>query len=198
MTFPVSLPRSRIAPPMEAPALRWGVLGSGWIAAQFIASVRAHTRQSIAAVGSRTQVNADASAHKWEIATAYGISQNHLMKVVHQLARAGVVESVRGKGGGLRLARPPEAIRIGEIVRATEGDAPIVECLSDDPHACRISGVCRLTRVLVDGFDALYESLNRYTLADLSGNRRALTTVLMQTPAHRAAGRARGGVFARR
>ena len=72
MTFPVSLPRSRIAPPMEAPALRWGVLGSGWIAAQFIASVRAHTRQSIAAVGSRTQVNADASAHKWEIATAYG------------------------------------------------------------------------------------------------------------------------------
>ena len=72
MTFPVSLPRSRIAPPMEAPALRWGVLGSGWIAAQFIASVRAHTRQSIAAVGSRTQVKADASAHKWEIATAYG------------------------------------------------------------------------------------------------------------------------------
>ena len=72
MTFPVSLPRSRIAPPMEAPALRWGVLGSGWIAAQFIASVRAHTRQSIAAVGSRTQVKADASAHKWEIATAHG------------------------------------------------------------------------------------------------------------------------------
>jgi len=132
-----------------------------------------------------------------EIATAYGISQNHLMKVVHQLARAGIVESVRGKGGGLRLARPPEAIRIGEIVRVTEGDAPIVECLSNDPHACRISGVCRLTRVLVDGFDALYESLNRYTLADLTSNRRALTTVLMQAPAHLAAGRAKGRAPAR-
>ena len=132
-----------------------------------------------------------------EIATAYGISQNHLMKVVHQLSRAGVVESVRGKGGGLRLARPPEAIRIGEIVRATEGDAPIVECLSDDPDACRISGVCRLTRVLVDGFDALYESLNRYTLADLTSNRRVLARVLVQAPARLAAARARGRVSAR-
>jgi Rrf2 family nitric oxide-sensitive transcriptional repressor len=117
-----------------------------------------------------------------EIAAAYGISKNHLMKVVHQLARAGVIESVRGKGGGLRLAKTPEAIRIGEIVRVAEGEAPIVECLSDDPHACRISGVCRLTRVLVDGFEALYASLDRYTLADLTANRRALTTVLVQGP----------------
>jgi len=126
-----------------------------------------------------------------EIAAAYGISQNHLMKVVHHLARAGVIESVRGKGGGLRLARPPEAVRIGEIVRATEGDAAIVECLSDDPEACRISGVCRLARVLVDGFDALYESLNRYTLADLTRNRGALTKVLVQAPTRLAASRAK-------
>ncbi|MFO1283748.1 MAG: Rrf2 family transcriptional regulator [Burkholderiales bacterium] len=132
-----------------------------------------------------------------QIATAYGISQNHLMKVVHQLARAGVVESVRGKGGGLRLARPPEAIRIGEIVRGTEGGTPIVECFSDDPPACRIAGVCLLARALADGFDALYESLNRYTLADLTGNRRALTRVLLQTPAHPAAGRAKSSVSAR-
>jgi len=132
-----------------------------------------------------------------EIATAYGISQNHLMKVVHQLARAGVVESVRGKGGGLRLARAPEAIRIGEIVRATEGGAPIVECLSDDPHACRISGACRLTRVLVDGFDALYASLDRYTLADLTANRRALAAALVRAPVPLATGRARGRASAR-
>ena len=62
MTFPTSLPKSRVAPPMEAPALRWGILGSGWIAEQFIASVRAHTRQDIAAVGSRSQEKADAFA----------------------------------------------------------------------------------------------------------------------------------------
>jgi len=124
-----------------------------------------------------------------EIAAAYDISRNHLMKVVHQLAQAGVIESVRGKGGGLRLARPPEAIRIGEIVRLAEGEAPIVECLSDDPHACRISGVCRLTRVLVDGFEALYESLDRHTLADLTANRRALTTVLVPVPTRSTAAR---------
>lgn len=117
-----------------------------------------------------------------QIASAYGISQNHLMKVVHHLARTGVVESVRGKGGGVRLARPPEAIRIGEIVRAAEGDAPIVECFSDDPGGCRIGGVCRLKRVLADGFDALYEWLDRYTLADLTGNKRALVAVLVKPP----------------
>ena len=117
-----------------------------------------------------------------EIAAAYDISQNHLMKVVHQLARAGIVESVRGKGGGIRLARAPEAIRIGEVVRATEGEAPIVECLSDDPRACRIAGPCKLTRVLVDAFDALFESLDRYTLADLTTHRRALTSILVTRP----------------
>lgn len=72
MTFPTSLPKSRVAPPMEAPALRWGILGSGWIAEQFIASVRAHTRQDIAAVGSRSQSKADVFALAQGIATAHG------------------------------------------------------------------------------------------------------------------------------
>jgi Rrf2 family nitric oxide-sensitive transcriptional repressor len=117
-----------------------------------------------------------------EIAAAYGISQNHLMKVVHHLARTGVVESTRGKGGGIRLAREPEAIRIGEVVRGTEGDGPIVECLSGEPHGCRIAGDCRLTRVLVDGFESLYATLDRHTLADLTGNRRALATRLVAWP----------------
>src|SRR5512143_1582425 len=115
-----------------------------------------------------------------DIATAFGISQNHLTKVVHQLARAGVVESVRGKGGGVRLARAPEEIRLGQIVRASEGDAPIVECLSGDPSACRIAPVCRLSAILVHAFEALYDSLDRYTVADLVGNRRALTQVLIR------------------
>lgn len=118
-----------------------------------------------------------------EIAAAYGISRNHLMKVVHHLAQSGVVETVRGKGGGIRLARPPGAIRIGAIVRAAEGDAPIVECLSPEAGRCPIAPVCRLTRVLVEGFDVLYDHLDRTTLADLTVHRRALARVLVDLPA---------------
>ncbi len=113
-----------------------------------------------------------------EIADAYGISENHLMKVVHRLAQAGLVESVRGKGGGVRLAHPPEAIRLGAVVRASEGDAPIVDCLSDDPHPCRITVPCQLKGILVDAFDALYDALDRHTLADLVERPRPLVRLL--------------------
>jgi Rrf2 family transcriptional regulator, nitric oxide-sensitive transcriptional repressor len=116
-----------------------------------------------------------------EIAAAYGISENHLMKVVHQLARAGVVESVRGKGGGIRLAREPEEIRLGEIVRASERDAPIVECLSGDPQTCRITSSCRLKGILVNAFDALYDALDQHTLADLVERPRALRHALIRS-----------------
>lgn len=115
-----------------------------------------------------------------EIAAAYDISENHLMKVVHQLARAGVIESVRGKGGGVRLARAPEDIRLGQIIRASEGSAPIVECLSDDAGCCAIAPACRLTAVLVKAFDALYASLDEYTLADLVRSPRGLRAILQR------------------
>jgi Rrf2 family nitric oxide-sensitive transcriptional repressor len=116
-----------------------------------------------------------------EIAAAYGISENHLMKVVHQLARSGVIESVRGKGGGIRLARAPEDIRIGAVVRASEGAAPIVECLSDDDAAnCRIAPACRLAAVLVSAFEALFAKLDEYTLADLVHAPRKLEALLLR------------------
>ena len=102
-----------------------------------------------------------------EIAAAYGISENHLMKVVHQLARSGVIESVRGKGGGIRLMRDPAEIRLGQIVRTSEGPSAIVECLSDQPEACKIVPACRLAPILVRTFNALYETLDEYSLADL-------------------------------
>jgi Rrf2 family transcriptional regulator, nitric oxide-sensitive transcriptional repressor len=113
-----------------------------------------------------------------EIAAAYEISENHLMKVVHQLARSGVIESVRGKGGGVRLAREPEEIRLGQVVRLSEGSAPIVECLSGDAATCRIAPACRLAAVLSRGFDALYASLDEHTLADLVHKPRALKALL--------------------
>ncbi len=113
-----------------------------------------------------------------EIAAAYDISENHLMKVVHQLARSGVIESVRGKGGGIRLAREPEAIRLGQIVRASEGNAPIVECLSGEAATCRIAPACRLTAILSRAFEALYAKLDEYTLADLVHAPRGLKMLL--------------------
>ena len=123
-------------------------------------------------------LNRDRLATIPEIAAAYDISENHLMKVVHQLARSGVIESVRGKGGGIRLAREPEAIRLGQIVRASEGSAPIVECLSDEVSSCRIAPACRLTAVLSRAFDALYATLDEYTLADLVQSPRGLKVLL--------------------
>jgi Rrf2 family nitric oxide-sensitive transcriptional repressor len=87
---------------------------------------------------------------------------------------------VRGKGGGIRLASAPEDIRLGGIVRASEGGAPIVECLSDDDSACRIAPVCRLTKILSRAFDALYASLDDYTLADLVKAPRALEAILVR------------------
>ncbi|HPP46147.1 MAG TPA: Rrf2 family transcriptional regulator [Accumulibacter sp.] len=113
-----------------------------------------------------------------EISAAYEISENHLMKVVYQLARAGVIESVRGKGGGIRLAREPGEIRLGQIVRASEGSAPIVECLSADQGKCRIAAACRLAAVLERAFDALYATLDEYTLADLVQTPRGLRMLL--------------------
>ncbi|MBL8223812.1 MAG: Rrf2 family transcriptional regulator [Chromatiales bacterium] len=101
-----------------------------------------------------------------DIAQAYGISRNHLMKVVNHLARTGVVEASRGKGGGLRLARPPSRIGVGEVIRAAEGEAPIVECFAD-PRACRLTPACRLAGVLHEAFAGLYRELDRTTLADL-------------------------------
>jgi Rrf2 family nitric oxide-sensitive transcriptional repressor len=115
-----------------------------------------------------------------EVAAAYGISENHLMKVVHRLARAGIVESVRGNRGGIRLARPPEEIRLGAVVRASEGNAPIVACLSGDAHACRIAAPCRLRGILIGAFDALYESLDQHTLADLVAEPRELANALLR------------------
>jgi Rrf2 family nitric oxide-sensitive transcriptional repressor len=127
-----------------------------------------------------------------EIADAYGISRNHLMKVVHRLALAGLVETVRGKGGGLRLARPPGAIRIGAVARAAEGDGDGAGCLSRDGGGCAIAPVCRLSGAIAESFDAFYGQLDRYTLADLVAPRRALRAILigMPAPARRSAARA--------
>lgn len=115
-----------------------------------------------------------------EIATAYNISENHLKKVVHQLARSGVIESVRGKGGGIRLARAPGEIRLGQVVRTSEGGGAVVECQSGHPASCRIAPACRLTAIVVRAFESLYTTLDEYTLADLVKEPRKLSQLLIR------------------
>jgi Rrf2 family nitric oxide-sensitive transcriptional repressor len=101
-----------------------------------------------------------------EIAAAHAISENHLMKVVHQLGRSGYIETVRGKGGGMRLARAPQEIVLGEVIRQSEGDFDMVECFAED-SACRILSACRLKGILGEALSALFLVLDGYTLADL-------------------------------
>jgi Rrf2 family nitric oxide-sensitive transcriptional repressor len=101
-----------------------------------------------------------------DIAQAYGISENHLMKVVHGLAQRGDIETVRGKGGGMRLARLPQAINIGTTIRATEGDSGLLGCIDGNSDCC-IQGTCALVGILREAQNALYAVLDRYTLADL-------------------------------
>lgn len=126
-------------------------------------------------------LNRDRLATIPEIAAAYEISENHLMKVVHQLALSGVIESVRGKGGGIRLAREPEEIRLGQIVRSSENSAPIVECMSDDGGTCCIAPACKLKGILARAFSSLYSTLDEYTLADLVNAPRKLNNLLVRS-----------------
>jgi Rrf2 family nitric oxide-sensitive transcriptional repressor len=114
-----------------------------------------------------------------EIATAFAISENHLVKVVHFLGKQGWVETVRGKGGGILLAMAPQAINVGRVVRDTEGSAVPAECFAEDGGACVITACCRLQGVLSDAVKAFYAVLDRYTLADIARNRQALAKVLM-------------------
>jgi Rrf2 family transcriptional regulator, nitric oxide-sensitive transcriptional repressor len=109
-----------------------------------------------------------------EIAGIFDIKQNHLTKVVHFLGQQGWVSTVRGKGGGLQLARAPEDIGIGAVVRQTEGADRPAECFDLEHNRCHITRVCRLKGVLREAVLAFHAVLDRYTLADLVHNRQAL------------------------
>ncbi|HZX87359.1 MAG TPA: Rrf2 family transcriptional regulator [Reyranella sp.] len=113
-----------------------------------------------------------------EMARAYGISQNHLMKVAHDLGKAGYVAGVRGRSGGIRLARPAEKINVGAVVRGTEEGFDLVECGS-----CVIAPACGLSGVLNEALAAFMAVLDRYTLADLLKKRSKLLSLFEIEPA---------------
>lgn len=102
-----------------------------------------------------------------ELAEQHGLSKNHLMKVVNDLAHQGLIETTRGRGGGLRLLAEPEAIRIGDVVRMTETDFRLVECFDPATNACALSPSCRLKHLFGDALQAYFKALDGATLADM-------------------------------
>ena len=101
-----------------------------------------------------------------EVAHAYDISEAHLMKITHRLALAGWLETVRGKGGGMRLAAAPGDIGLAAVVRSIEPDFTIVECLTNET-SCQLTTTCQLTSIINGALQSFMNYLNRYTLADL-------------------------------
>jgi Rrf2 family nitric oxide-sensitive transcriptional repressor len=102
-----------------------------------------------------------------EISEAYGISKNHLVRVVQSLSAAGFLQVSVGRSGGIRLARNPAEIRLGDVVRRTEPGFQLVECFDGETNTCPIVPVCRLRSVLHDALAAFFAVLDNYTLEDL-------------------------------
>jgi Rrf2 family nitric oxide-sensitive transcriptional repressor len=117
-----------------------------------------------------------------EVADAYGISKNHLTKVAFELGRKGYLETLRGRGGGLRLSRRPEKIGLGEIVRQMEEDFTMVECFAPGANGCTIAGPCRIRGALSRALKAYLAVLDEYTLADLTAGHPRLSRALLGVP----------------
>jgi Rrf2 family nitric oxide-sensitive transcriptional repressor len=108
-----------------------------------------------------------------EIAECYGISKNHLTKVVHQLGKSGYLETVRGKYGGVRLMVEPGSVKLGEFIRRTEDDFALARCMRcDDQGGCRIGANCLARKALTEALEDFFVSLDRYTLADMINTER--------------------------
>jgi Rrf2 family transcriptional regulator, nitric oxide-sensitive transcriptional repressor len=102
-----------------------------------------------------------------EIAVEHGISRNHLTKIVHQLGQNGVLSTTRGRSGGVMLARPPETIMLGAVVRMTEPDFQMVECFSETNNRCVLSPCCQLRKLLAQATHDYLDRLDRVPLSDL-------------------------------
>ncbi|WP_066053765.1 RrF2 family transcriptional regulator [Robertmurraya korlensis] len=114
-----------------------------------------------------------------EISSFYNISNNHLSKVVYELGKLGLIETVRGRNGGIRLAKEPAQINIGSIVRLTESPINMVECFDETRNTCRISPACKLKHVLNEALNSYLKVLDGYTLEDLLQNQDELKTLFL-------------------
>jgi|TARA_B110000908_G_scaffold135602_1_gene160478 Rrf2 family nitric oxide-sensitive transcriptional repressor len=119
----------------------------------------------LAALKSPDLVRAD------DVAKIHDLSRPHIMKIVHELGRAGYLETVRGRGGGFRLARPPEEIIVGDVVRISEGPLDVVECFNPEKNTCPLMGICILSKKIKEATAAFMAVLDDLTIADISANR---------------------------
>lgn len=115
--------------------------------------------------------HADRRCSVREIAEHYGISRNHLVKVIHHLSQRGYVDSSKGKGGGITLAQPPEQMKLGDLVLQLEPNMHLVECFNKDTNTCRITANCKLKHYLINANKAFIASLNQHTLLDAINNK---------------------------
>lgn len=106
-----------------------------------------------------------------DVVRVHGLARPHIVKIVHELGRAGFVNTQRGRGGGFRLARPAEEIVVGDVIRLTEGPLDVVECFNPAANTCPLIGICRLSRGLQEATRAFMAVLDGLTLADISANR---------------------------
>jgi len=114
-----------------------------------------------------------------EIAQQYGISRNHLVKIVHHLSQSGYLSTSRGKGGGFRLAKAPSDIRIGDVIRDAENHFDLVPCFSAAKKGdCAIEPACVLKRALREAVQAFLAVTDGYTLADLIRPQRRIQGLL--------------------
>ncbi|WP_138465230.1 Rrf2 family transcriptional regulator [Poseidonocella sp. HB161398] len=123
-------------------------------------------------------VNNDRTVRKAEVAKACNASENHLAHVIVILSQLGVIQTTRGRNGGLRLARPAEEIDIGEVIRALEGTVPFAECFEGAENHCPIVDHCRLRGVLANAVEAFYKALDGIALSELTQSNPGLIAVL--------------------
>lgn len=106
-----------------------------------------------------------------DVARIHGLSRPHIVKIVHELGKAGYIETVRGRGGGFRLGYDADEIRVGDVVRLTEGPMDVVECFNPQKNTCPLIGVCKLSLKIQEATRAFMAVLDDLTIADISANR---------------------------
>jgi len=109
-----------------------------------------------------------------DVANIHKLSKPHIVKIVHELGKAGFLETVRGRYGGFRLARPAEDIKVGDVVRLTEGPLDVVECFNPETNSCPLIGVCKLSTAMKKATEAFMDVLDDLTVADIASNRNEL------------------------